>query len=182
MTDCLVLFITCWGESNCRNCLSQWGTVAVGYSLEWRRRERAWDAGLELENSSGFSIWDQRHWLSTSPHEKLQRWLLSRQPGTLEPAGVRICAWGPCAPTSGGAGGEAWLSRDQYLAAGRHSPPPQEELDFGRELDSEAEKNSSKNPSPLACANSNTTVGCDSLSSVLENVLLSGSLCRVSSD
>ena len=109
VTGCLVLFITCWGESNCRNCLSQWGTVAVGYSLEWRRRERAWDAGLELENSSGFSIWDQRHWLSSSPREKLQRRLLSRQPGTLERAGIRICTWGPHAPSSGGGGGAARL-------------------------------------------------------------------------
>lgn len=101
VTDCLVLFISCWGESNCRNCLSQWGTVAVGYSLEWRRRERAWDAGLELENSSGFSIWDQRHWLSSSPREKLQRQLLSRQPGTLEPARIRICLRTPHPPPRG---------------------------------------------------------------------------------
>ena len=184
VTDCLVPFISCWGESNCRNYLSQWGTVAVRYSLEWRRWERAWDAGLELENSSGFSIWDQRRWLSSSPREKLQRQLLSRQPGILEPAGIRICLRTPRPPLRR-VGGEAWLSHDQYLALGRRSPPPQDELDFGRELDSEAEKNSPKNPCPLACANSNTRLwfhfSSSSLSSVLENALFSGSLSRVSS-
>ena len=101
VTDCLVPFISRWGGSNCRNSLSQWGTVAVGYSLEWRRRERAWDAGLELENSSGFSIWDQRRWLSSSPREKLQRQLLSRQPGALEPARIRICLRTPRPPLRG---------------------------------------------------------------------------------
>lgn len=85
ISDCPIPFITCWSKSNYGNPISRWGTVAVGYSLQWKRREIPRHAGLELENGSGFSRKGQRHWLSSSPREKLQRQVRSRQPGTPSP-------------------------------------------------------------------------------------------------
>lgn len=157
ISDCPIPFITCWSKSNYGNPISRWGTVAAGYSLQWKRREIPRHAGLELENGSGFSRKGQRHWLSSSPREKLQRQVRSRQPGTPSPPVLKSKRRSTPRPS-----GEGLAC---HVPGARQSGPPlpptsQEELDFGQH-GSEAEKNASKKPCPLVCANSNAVVASD---------------------